>query len=292
MTSTLIVTSSWPRTRDEIAGTFVRADALARPGRVIAAIPAGPGEARGGVELCELPHLGLLGSPGAAARAIAAPHRILGLFPFALAIASLPRADRAVAHWLFPSGAIVRALYDDAELIAHGADARLLEGLPRAISARFLRYLGRVRSVSSPLAARLLAIEPSLRIDVAPLPISFDRAQARDRGASLRARFGSNLHVVAARLIAAKRIERAVEHAAARRGRLVLVGDGPARARLLVRARTHKVDVISPGAVAHEEALGWIAAAQVVLAPLARGEGAPTVIREAEALGVPTVVFA
>ena len=48
--TTLVVTSSWPRTRDEIAGTFVRTDALhrARSGAVVVAAPRGPGAARSG----------------------------------------------------------------------------------------------------------------------------------------------------------------------------------------------------------------------------------------------------
>jgi glycosyltransferase involved in cell wall biosynthesis len=45
------------------------------------------------------------------------------------------------------------------------------------------------------------------------------------------------------------------------------------------------------GARSHEETLAWIAAADVVLAPLAADEGAPTVAREAESLGRPVVRF-
>ena len=66
---TLVVTTSWPRTGDEIAGTFVRADALVRArsgARVIVIAPTGPGRARGGVPVIEVPHAGLFGSPGAA----------------------------------------------------------------------------------------------------------------------------------------------------------------------------------------------------------------------------------
>lgn len=289
---TLVVTTSWPRTGDEIAGTFVRSDALTR-GDVIAAVPQGPGVARGGprIELVELPHWGAFGSPGAAARIVAAPHRIAGVAPFARAIARLPRAERIVAHWLVPSGAIVRALFGEAELIAHGGDVRLLERTPRALAAPFLRFLGAVRAVSDDLADRLRRIEPSLRIAVAPMPLTFDRDEARQRGRAIARRFGDELHVVASRFVASKRVERAVDHVARAGGRLALVGDGPTRAALLHRARKQGVSVIAPGAVPHDDALGWIAAAHTVLAPIGPREGAPTVIREAEALGVPVVTF-
>jgi len=298
--TTLVVTSSWPRTADELAGTFVRVDALerARESRVIVAAPRGPGVARGGpgLTVVELPHGGLFGSPGAASR----PHRALGVVPFARAIAALPRPDRVVAHWLVPAGAIVRTAFPDVptELIAHGADVRLLEALPRSLARALLHYLTHekgervtLRAVSESLASRLAAIAPALRVLVAPMPLSTELANARARGAELRAKNGPGLNVVAARLVASKRIERAIEHVATTGGRLVLVGDGPRRAPLLGAARRRRVDVIATGAVRHDEALAWIAAADLLLAPLARGEGAPTVVREARALGVPVVVF-
>lgn len=295
--TTLVVTSSWPRTGDELSGTFVRVDAIerARDTRVVVAAPRGPGVARGGpgLTIVELPHGGLFGSPGAASR----PHRALGVVPFARAVAALPRPDRVVAHWLLPSGAIVRAAFPDveAELIAHGADVRLLESLPRSLARALLQRLAgervTIRAVSEGLASRLAGIAPSLRVVVAPMPISAELASARARGAELRAKNGPGLHVVAARLVASKRIERAVEHVATTGGRLVLVGDGPYRATLVSAARRRRIAVIAPGAVRHDEALAWIAAADCVLAPLARGEGAPTVVREARALGVPVVVF-
>ncbi|MBI2391978.1 MAG: glycosyltransferase [Deltaproteobacteria bacterium] len=301
--ATLIVTSSWPRTRDEVAGTFVRADAIARlrEGRVVVAAPDGPGDARGGygLEVVDVPHAGLFGTPGAPARLLAAPHRIVGLLPFHAAVARLARAvrpDRVVAHWLLPAGAIACALDGEIEAIAHGGDVRLLEAMPSALSRAFLSRLAsraRIRAVSPGIAARLRAMAPDLPVVVSPMPVAEHALEtARAHGARIRARLGGDLHVVAARMVASKRIERAVPHIAARGGRLVLIGDGPERERLMREARRAAVEVIATGAVAHEQALAWIAAADQVIAPLARGEGAPTVVREAEALGVPVVVLA
>ncbi len=297
MKTTLVVTSSWPRSGDEIAGTFVRVDALARAreSRVVVAAPRGPGVARRGegITVVELPHFGLFGTPGAATR----PHRAVGVLPFARGVARLPRPDAIVAHWLLPSGAIARAAFPEvpAELIAHGADVRLLERLPRLVARSIVERLAAehvtIRAVSSGIAERLHAISPSLRLHVEPMPVSPALDLARARGAELRAKNGPGLHVVASRLIAEKRIERAIAHVATHGGRLVLVGDGPRRDDLLRDAARRRVDVVAPGAVRHDDALAWIAAADCVLAPLAPGEGAPTVVREARALGVPVVVF-
>ena len=297
--TTLVVTSSWPRTRDEIAGTFVRTDALhrARSGAVVVAAPRGPGAARSGpgLEVIDVPCLGAFGTPGAAARITERPWRALGLWPFSRAIARIP-CDAVVAHWLLPAGAIAATLGRPVEAIAHGGDVRLLEGLPRPVARRFLEWLAaraRIRAVSQGIADRLAAIAPDAPSFVEPLPLATDvpaiEQGARAYGATLRRTFGDELHVVAARMIPEKRVERAID--AVDRGRLVLVGDGPSRAKILEQARRARVDVIAVGAVPHEQALGWIAAARRVVAPLARGEGSPTVIREARALGVPVTVL-
>jgi glycosyltransferase involved in cell wall biosynthesis len=320
MTS-LFVTSSWPRTGDEAAGTFVRSDALAyaRLGRVVVATPRGPGVARGGggLELVDVAHGGAFGSPGALSRIVEAPWRTLGLIAWARDVRraiEVHAPTRIVAHWLLPAGALACALAPlgaSVELVAHGGDVRLLEAMPGPLARRCIETLcdraAAVRVVSAALLRRLAVIAPAIaaKAIVAPMPLATDDdavvERARARGDELRltqltngaqcAR-GRQLHVVVSRLVRDKPIERAIDHVARRHGRLVLVGDGPERARLLAHAARMRVDVEATGALPHEEALAWIAAADVLLAPLARGEGAPTTIREARALGVRVIAFA
>ena len=309
--TTLIVTSSWPRTGDEIAGTFVRRDALvrARRDRVIVAAPEGAGAARvgDGLTVVDVPHGGLFGSPGATERARRAPWRVLGLVAFARSIRALideVRPATIVAHWLVPSGLVVAEMLAHPigrlELVAHGADVRLLRALPPSIARRLVERIARraevVRAVAPPLAARLLELAPLLaqKLVIAPMPLATDepavRRDVERRAANLREGL-SPLHVVASRLVASKRIERAIDHVARHGGRLVLVGDGPMRASLAEHARRRGVDARFVGARPHDEALGWIAAADVVLAPLALDEGAPTAAREAESLGRAVICF-
>ncbi|MEO7092060.1 MAG: glycosyltransferase, partial [Polyangiales bacterium] len=211
-----------------------------------------------------------------------------------------------VAHWLVPAGLVVaetlpRDARVDVELVAHGADVRFLSALPRSLSRRLLERItlrvSRVRAVSDSLAARLVALAPSVaaKLVVAPMPLATDDDEVcrRARAAATQLAGGARpLHVVASRLTVDKRVERAIDHVAARGGRLVVVGDGPRHAALIERARRRGIEARFVGARPHEETLAWIAAADVVLAPLARDEGAPTVAREAEALGRPVVCFA
>ena len=307
----LVVTSSWPRTEDEQAGTFVRTDAIARAAegdRVVVAAPTGPGTARGGpgLEVVDVPHGGLYGSPGAAHRGLLAPWRLFGLVSHTRAIGRL--IDRyapstIVAHWLVPAGMVIdivmrRRASVPIELVAHGADVRFLSALPAPVARRLLERITRgatiVRVVSEALADRLLAIAPFLqpRVCVAAMPLA---AWCADRRCSGVRTVGASrvrpIHVVASRLVESKGIERAIDHVAQSGGSLIVVGDGPMRARLVAHARFRRVIAEFVGARPHEETLSWIAGADVVLAPLARHEGAPTVVREAESLGRPVVCF-
>ena len=88
------------------------------------------------------------------------------------------------------------------------------------------------------------------------------------------------------RLVPGKRVDRAVEYVASKRGldALVVVGDGPERDRLERLARERGIDARFVGAVGRREALAWIGAADVLL-HASEAEGLSTVIREAEALG-------
>jgi len=297
----LFVTSSWPRTGDEIAGTFVRTDAIVRarrPAFVTVAAPRGPGDARDaeGTTIVDVPHGGAFGSPGALARIVERPHRVVGLLPWAHAVRTLARTvspTHVVAHWIVPSGLLALSLdVASREIIAHGGDVRLLERLPRSIARRILDRVidgATLRAVSIDLAERIVAIAPRCerRIVIEPMPLderAIDRARVESRVA--------NLHVVAARLVRAKRIERAIDRARVCDARLVIVGDGPDRERLRAHASRTSTHVQWTGALPHEAALSWIARADRVLAPLGPGEGNPTVVREAQALGVPCEVLA
>ena len=187
------------------------------------------------------------------------------------------------------------------DVVAHGADVRLLLQAPRDVRERVLSALlareGRftfaaaslldalVRSVRPPLAARLADrahVEPPA-IDV---PVVSDRAAALR--ASLALGEGERLVVTVCRLIPSKRVDLAIAAlgAALGRARLVVVGDGPERSALEKQAPG--AVVAFTGALPRREALAWVAAADALLHASAV-EAAPTVVREARALGVPVV---
>lgn len=120
-------------------------------------------------------------------------------------------------------------------------------------------------------------------------------------GSIVRARAAAPELLVVGRLAAGKGFDDAVAAVGelARRGlhpRLVVVGDGPERARLGELARTHGVEsqVEFRGSLTHDDIAPLYAAAWLLLAPskvMANGrrDGIPNVVIEAMAAGVPVV---
>jgi glycosyltransferase involved in cell wall biosynthesis len=239
------------------------------------------------------------------ARLREAPWRLFASGTFAAGalarLGALGKVDRVVAHWIvpcaFPLALAVRA---PLSVHAHGADVRLLLGVPRDVRERVLgALLSREATLTFAAAALrsalLESVEPDLaarleaRAHVEPPAIDLPdvAAHARELRASLGLAEDERLAVTACRLIASKRVELSIDALREARGlRGVIVGDGPEREALEKRAAGGPITFT--GALPRREALAWIAAADVLLHPSAV-EAAPTVVREARALGVPVV---
>lgn len=293
-----IVTTSYPRRPGDAAGHFVEAEAraLVSQGHEVTVLCPGRVSWRtGNPEVRWLPDAGLFGWPGAIERLREVPSRAVGLPLFAsTAAVELARGsfDRVIAHWLVPSGfPIALASRAELEVVAHGSDVRLLSVLPRWLRRAVVLSLrargARFRFVSTELRERLRAdtgLSVPARVEPSPIETSGvpDRARARRRiGLPPDAR----LVVVVSRLVPSKRVDVALGAATLLpHAELVVVGDGPERRALEQR----HPEVRFLGHLSRNDALVWISAADVLLSA-SRQEGAPTVVREARALGVPVV---
>ncbi|AUX40854.1 glycosyltransferase [Sorangium cellulosum] len=304
------------------------ARALTRGGAEVHVIAAGgsildPPSQDGGLVVHRAGGGALFAWPGAAARAREAPHRLLSALPFAASVLARLRevgpVDRAVAHWILPCAwpLLLAGTRAPLEVRAHGADVRLLLRAPQAARAAvvgaLLRRGARFVFAASALRdalARSLAPEQARALAGASHvePPAIELPPVAERAASLRRELvespGDRLAVVVCRLIPTKRVELAIEAArAAGAGlRLVVIGDGPERGALERLARRSDpaagasrgaggaggAAVRFTGTLPRREALAWIGAADVLLHPSSH-EAAPTVIREARALGVPVV---
>lgn len=241
---------------------------------------------------------GLFGWPGAWTRLGQNPLRALELPSFAWRLRdrldAIGAVGRIVAHWVVPSAWPFCEGQKECplEAWAHGADIRLLLRSGTRLRAWILQRLidrpTRFVFVAHALRDRLCAALPSALAarlfddsEVRPAPIS---VPARDDLADPRSARGGprgDYAVWVGRLTAQKHPDVAVRAAAVARTPLVLVGDGPL---------SSQPGGFRTGRVPRLEALGWIAHARALVST-SRDEGAPTVVREARALGVPVVAL-
>ena len=307
---TVVVTTSYPTGPDDPAGHFVRAEAkvlLEQGHEVHLVAPMGP---RGGlvedpgIHTWPVPHGGAFGWPGAMSRVRARPWRLAGAASFAALASSRIdrlRPERIVAHWLVPSlyPVVASCRYaKDVHAVAHGADVRLLLSLPAPLRAqlmaRLLAIACTIRFVAqTSLDALAFALPNELRSalqacsQVEPAPLIMPDVSAR--AIRIKASVGHRpLAVTVSRLVRSKRVDLAIEATQRLHPNVSLgvVGDGPDASRL---RRLAGVDAVRfEGRLPREDALAWIAAADVLVHP-SMAEAAPTVVREARLLGTPVV---
>ncbi len=300
MSRILVITTSYPSLDDDCAGHFVLAevDRLLAEGHDVTVLAPRARRTEQRARVIDLPHLGAFGSPGALARLRGRPDRWVGAFLFVLtarlATRRLAPSDRTIAHFILPSfWPIAASNPGRVEAVIHGSDLRLLERLPAFVRKRVLRPRAGVersfRCVSTELAERLAKWLPSQEaqaIRIAPSPIHIpvlpDKAALR-RSLNVGT---EKLVVVVSRLIPSKRVHVALRAATATSAKVVVCGSGPERAPL----HREFPEVHFCGQVPRARALEWLAASDVVLSA-SIDEGAPTVVREARALGVPVVAM-
>jgi teichuronic acid biosynthesis glycosyltransferase TuaC len=189
----------------------------------------------------------------------------------------------------------MRARIAAARALEDCGDVRMLNRMPRPLRLAWLdALLPKVtawRFVSAALlddlcegldASRVKCIRK--RAYVRPMqmhPIApADRAA---RASSSQPRYAS-----VGRLIPSKRVDRALHFAKHKGARLLVVGDGPERSALQVLAAQLGVQAEFTGLLPHAIALNAMAKSDALLMA-SEAEGQSTVVREAEALGVPVV---
>jgi glycosyltransferase involved in cell wall biosynthesis len=285
-----VITTSYPANEGDPSGHFVRAEVreYEREGHEVVVVRPPPG--------------GAFGWPGVGARVRERWARALGAGAWVMrARGEVARAGvhRVVAHWAVPSAwpIAVPGRSEELHVVSHGGDVRLLLAMPAPARERLAAAIATRASVwrfvSEGLKVDLLQGLREAREKVERIAVvraaSFElldvKAQVLARKRELG---GRRAAVVVGRLVPSKRVDRVIEHVAAGRTAevLVVVGDGPERERLEAMARQRGVLAWFTGLLPRDEALAWMGAANVLLHASSE-EGCSTVLREAEALGVP-----
>jgi teichuronic acid biosynthesis glycosyltransferase TuaC len=164
-----------------------------------------------------------------------------------------------------------------------------------ALLARHTRFRFAARA-SLDMLCRALPVHVEARLVAASHvePAAIDLPDVTARACELRALVDADSRgfvVTVGRLVELKRIDLVLEAATVARVPIVIVGDGPARSQLEHLARASGARVSFVGLVSRYEALAWIAASSLLVHG-SQAEAAPTVVREARALGVPVVACA
>ncbi len=300
----VIVTTSYPASPGDPSGHFVAAEVAERRarGERVTVLAPRVSESNGheDADVRWLPAYGAFGWPGALARLRERPLRLLGVVRFVLAarreLARLGDADRVVAHFILPCAwpIAARRARPPLEIVAHGSDVRLLARLPAPLRRHIARRLAgaEVRCASDELRRALAAAlgplpQPKLRVEPPALTLPPSRTRAGAR-AELGLDADERVVVVVGRLVAGKRVDVALRAASLiPRARTAVVGDGPERTALERRFPAARFI----GRVTRPTALAWLTAADVLLSASLQ-EGAPSVVREARALGTRVVALA
>jgi glycosyltransferase involved in cell wall biosynthesis len=325
-----LVTTSFPRETGDYAGSFVgdRARRLLADGHTVDVIAAGDGRAAREIEHPRLtvtriapasPGLGALfygaGAPEALERGGAAIWFAAAHFTAALAAAvrvRAPRFDLIESHWLVPGtlACVAAAPGRRQRAFGHSGDVALLErvALGRAIARRLVTAGVALHFVSDELRARFTALAgaPAPVGIVEPLaPQAADWSPRDGVDAAGRVQLGLARPTVLAvgRLVPIKGHDRLLHacarFAAARDGaaplEVVILGDGPERARLVQLAGRLGVRLRLPGFVPRADVARWLRACDLYVQPSirlanGRGEGAPVATAEARAVGIPVLV--
>jgi teichuronic acid biosynthesis glycosyltransferase TuaC len=307
VTDVVVVTTSYPEHPADAQGHFVAAEVrrLCETATVTVLAPGRARRALFGERVVSLGGGAAFGFPGALARLRASPLRALDAAGFITNatrwLLRSPSPRRLIAHFLLPCGVPIasrglRGSVTELEIVVHGSDARLFARLPwvRAWAGVELTRLPlQLRFVSSELRELVLgALTPTQRATLAPRsrvePCAVDvcGVPARDRArALLGIARAAPLAVIVARLVPSKRVDVALAACQRLPGlQTVVVGDGPERARLAARFPSARFI----GHVERPLALTYLAAADALVSASLQ-EGAPSVVREARALGTPVV---
>jgi teichuronic acid biosynthesis glycosyltransferase TuaC len=309
MARVYVITTSYPEHPGDPQGHFVASEVrqLCQANDVTVLAPGHDRVALGNERVVALAGEQAFGFPGALARLRERPWRAAGAMQFVANalrwLRQAPNPDRFIAHFLLPCGfpiatrgKFARRAEVEVEVVVHGSDGRLFARLPcarGAIGQDLVRAGAQLRFVSSELHDLVLGalpphqrrlLQPRARIEPCAIDVTgtVTREQAR---ATVGIPKDSRVAVIIARLVPGKRVDIALE--ACRRVtdlQTIVVGDGPERDALSRRFP----DASFVGQVERPLALTYLAAADVLVSASLL-EGAPTVVREARALGTPVV---
>lgn len=318
-----LLTTSFPRHADDVAGQFVLglARALAARGHVLEVLAPEPSEPIAaprwpGVTVRFVPYM----RPRTASRTFYGagvpdnlsrdPLAWLGLAPFATSLFCAVRErrrhwDALVSHWALPCGLIAGALHEHRPHLSvlHSADLHLLSRLPfrAALAAQLARGADHLSFVSERQRRTFLSWLPAdhaanAKCHVQPMGFEPPSHSPRNRSEE-RQRLGLDRFTLltVARLVPIKGLAEAIQALRDREDlQWLIAGEGPERSRIARLARDARVHVKLLGTVTGSDKAALFRAADAFVLPSrvlasGRSEGMPAVLFEAMSHHLPVI---
>lgn len=203
--------------------------------------------------------------------------------------------DAVHVHWLIPQG-IVQSFFNIPYIITgHGGDVSSLNINPiKALKIKCLKKAKRVAVVSNELKSQLGKYYDAENVSVISMGCDTTKFSVDNRIENYFGQDDRPVILFVGRLAEKKGVKYLIEAAEDVEAQFVIVGDGPLREELELRAQSLGDKIKFWGAKPHSELVTIFASADVFVAPSITAkdgdkEGLPTTIIEAMASGLPVV---
>ncbi len=207
----------------------------------------------------------------------------------------LPEYDMVHAHWLIPQG-IVQSIFKKPYIVTgHGGDVTSLnKGIFRGLKIRCVRKAKHVTVVSEYLKRQVQELAPEINPSVISMGVDTKRFGRQFRAANYFGQGSKKVVLFVGRLAEKKGVQYLMDAMKGMDALLAIVGDGPLRDELKVKAEEIPDKVIFLGPKTHDELGKIYASADVFAAPSVTAkdgdqEGFGLVMLEAMASGLPIV---
>ncbi|MBD5396184.1 MAG: glycosyltransferase family 4 protein [Lachnospiraceae bacterium] len=227
-------------------------------------------------------------------RVLLVPFLLLSLYLHLFKL--LPQFDMVHAHWLIPQG-IVQSFFKTPYIVTgHGGDVTSMnQGILRKLKIRCLKRADHVTVVSEHLKNIIQQMVPEIHPDIISMGVDAGKFGGQYYVSNYFGQGNRKVVLFVGRLVEIKGVEYLIEAMKSVDALLVIVGDGPLKDKLQLKADgLGKNEVKFLGGKTHEELKNIFASADVFVIPsitAADGakEGFGLVILEAMASGLPVI---
>lgn len=203
--------------------------------------------------------------------------------------------DCVHAHWLIPQGIVQSFVKSNYIVTGHGADVTSLnKGIIKLLKINCLKKAKSITVVSEALRKQIINIYPQINVEIISMGCDVSKFGEKYRIENYFNQGNRKVILFVGRLVEKKGVTYLIEAMRQVNAKLIIVGDGPLREKLMQQALDLKDRVEFLGAKTHKELPVIYASADIFVAPSVTAsdgdkEGLGLVLLEAMASGLPVI---